>query len=214
MPFLRAFTLVELLISLSIIIFLTSFLLAKYPDTSIRLTLVNVSHKVSLLLREAQIRGSAIDSLNSSLGGYGVYASLSTPGQLILFGDTVDASVPKPNGLSLGNGKYDLSPLNEAKTITTFPSNYVIKKLCAGTGFPFSCNSSNTPAITSLTISFTRPNPAPNIYLNNATASPATAACIELRSPHAPQGGHIKTVQIYNSGLIYITTGKCDNSSS
>jgi type II secretory pathway pseudopilin PulG len=207
----RAFTLVELIISLAIVFILSSILLYRYPETTIRLNLVNVTHKVSLLLREAQVRGSAIDSINSSLGGYGLYAAIASPRQVILFGDTVDASVAKPYGISVGNGKYDITPIDETKTITTFPTGYVISKLCVGTSFPFSCNASSTPPITSLVVSFTRPNPAPMIYINNATTTNYTAGCIELRSPRAPNPGNIRTVQVYNSGLMYITVGKCDN---
>jgi hypothetical protein len=212
--YLRAFTLVELTVSLGIIIMLTAIFLGRYPETAIRMTLVNVSHKVSLSIREAQVRGSAIDSLNSSLGGYGVYASLSSPNQIMLFGDLVDGSISQPNGIAVGNGLYDSSPINESKTISTFPKGYYISKLCAGTSFPFTCNASNSPAITSLTVSFTRPNPSPDIYINNSIGTSVSAACIELRSPHAPLGGNIRTVQIYNSGMIYVTVGKCDNSPS
>lgn len=211
----RAFTLVELMVSLAVIMVLTGVLLARYPETSVRLTLANMSHTVSLLIREAQVRGSAIDSVNSSLGGYGVYMALASPSQLILFGDTVDPDVPKPYGITIGNGTYEsVGPVDETKTITTLPSRFIIKKLCAGTSFPFACNASSTPAITSLTISFTRPNPIPSLYLNNATTTNVDAVCIELRSPQAPLSGHIRNVQVYSSGMIRNDIGKCDNDPS
>lgn len=209
----RAFTLIELLVSLAVIMVLTTVLLYRYPETSVRLTLANATHTVALLIREAQVRGSAIDSINSSLGGYGVYVSLASSSQLILFGDLVDGSIAKPYGVAVGDGFFQNTPTNldETKTITTLPSRYVISKLCVGSGFPFTCNSANTPAITSLTISFTRPNPLPSIYVNN-TGTTNSAACIELRSPQAPLSGHIRSVQIFNSGMINTSIGKCDNS--
>lgn len=214
-PYVRAFTLVELSVSLAVIATLTAVLLNRYPETATRLTLANASHKVSLLVREAQVRGSAIDSAASTLGGYGVYASLDNASQLVLFGDTVDPSIPKPYGIAIGNGLYETSPVSENKSITTLPSRYVISKLCVGTGFPFTCNSSHSPAITSLTISFIRPNPMPLIYINNSDAlAPASAACIELHSPQAPLSGHIRSVHIFSSGLIRSDIGRCDNSSS
>lgn len=209
--FLRAFTLVELSISLAVISVLTFILLSRYPETATRLTLANASHTVSLLIREAQVRGSAIDSVNSSLGGYGVYVSLDAPTQVILFGDTVDATVPKPYGIAIGNGLFENgTPFNETKTITTFPERYVVSKICLGTGYPFTCNEANTPPIESITISFTRPNPAPAIYLNNATTTSYGAACIELESPQAPLSGHIRNVQVFNSGMIRNDIGTCD----
>jgi hypothetical protein len=87
-----------------------------------------------------------------------------------------------------------------------------------GTSFPFTCTTDNVPPITSLIISFTRPNPQPNIYINNSTSTNFSAACIELRSPRAPRPGdtvptgHIRSVQVYNSGMIRTATNKCDNS--
>lgn len=215
--FMRAFTLVELMVSLAVILSLTTILLYRYPETAVRLTLANMSHTVSLLIREAQVRGSAIDSLNSSLGGYGVYLSLSQPGTITLFGDTVDSAIPKPYGITVGNGLFEDGSqpggINETKTVTTLPSKYVISKLCVGNGFPFTCNASNVPTITSLVVSFTRPNPTPSIYINNQSATNYSAACIELRSPQAPLSGHIRNVQVFNSGMIATAIGKCDNSS-
>lgn len=208
---LRAFTLIELSISLAVIMTLTYILLSRYPETSVRLTLANATHTTSLLIREAQVRGSAIDSVNSSLGGYGVYASLSTPNRLTLFGDTVDASVPKPYGITVGNGIFEMGgPIDETKSLTTLPEGYLIKKLCVGIGYPFDCNGNATPPVTALTISFTRPNPAPSIYVNNATTSSFGAACIELVSPQAPLSGHIRNVQVFSSGMIKNDIGTCD----
>lgn len=208
---LRAFTLVELSISLAVITMLTFILLSRYPETATRLTLANAGHSLSLLIREAQVRGSAIDSVNSSLGGYGVYASLTSPSQVILFGDTVDASVPKPYGITVGNGLFESEvPLNETKTITTLPERYIISKLCVGTGFPFTCNGAHTPPVESLIISFTRPNPAPSIYINNATSTSYGAACIELLSPQAPLSGHTRNVQVFSSGMIRNDLDTCD----
>lgn len=208
----RAFTLVELSISLAVIVTLTVILLSRYPETAVRLTLANVSHTISLLIREAQVRGSAIDSMNSSLGGYGVYVDMASTSQLVLFGDTVDPSVPKPYGITIGNGVYETgSPVNETKSTTALPDRYVISKICVGTGFPFTCTTDHDPAIAQLTVSFTRPNPVPALYINNATTTSYSAACIEIRSPQAPLLGHVRNIQVFNSGMIRNDLGKCDN---
>lgn len=213
--YVRAFTLVELSISLAVIMTLTVILLSRYPETAVRLTLANASHTISLLMREAQVRGSAIDSVNSSLGGYGVYLSMASTSKLVLFGDMVDPTVPKPYGITIGNGIFETeSPFDETKTITTLPNGYVISRLCVGIGFPFTCNAANDPAISALTISFTRPNPMPAIYINNATTTSFGAACVEIRSPQAPLSGHIRNVQIFRSGMIRNDIGRCDNDPS
>ena len=212
----RGFTLIELTVSITIMIIMTGVLLANYPESAIRITLVNTVHKVALLVREAQVRGSAIDSSNSSLGGYGIYVDLATPGQIVLFGDSVTGTGGSESvyGLPIGDGLYETSPVNELKSLTTFPSRYVVQKVCVGQAFPFICNAygvPSTPSITSLTISFTRPNPQPNIYINGSKATNYSAGCIELWSPHAPLIGHIRAIEVYNSGMIRTTLTGCDN---
>ena len=208
----RAFTLVELMVSLAVMMVLTTVLLWHYPETAVRLTVSNASHTTALMIREAQVRGSAIDSVNSSVGGYGTYFSLSQPDKLILFGDLVTSGVG-PYGVAIGDGLFQSSSPDETKTVITLPARYVVSKLCVGAGFPFTCNSANNPSITSLTVSFTRPNPTPSIYVNNLPTTNYSAGCIELRSPNAPAFGHVRAVQVFNSGMITTTIGKCDNSS-
>lgn len=212
---LRGFTLVELIISLAIIAMLTAIFMYRYPETSVRLTLANMSHTVALLVREAQVRGSAIDSVNSSVGGYGVYLEADRRTQLVLFSDMIDSSVPMPYGVPVGDGLYATSsPIDETKKTTSLSKRYVIEKLCVGPGFPFTCTAINGEAITSLTVSFTRPMPQPSIYINGSKSTNYTGACIELRSPHAPAPGHVRSVQVFNSGIIRTDVTKCDNSSS
>jgi prepilin-type N-terminal cleavage/methylation domain-containing protein len=225
---LRGFTLVEMLMSVSVMTVLTTILVYKYPETNVRIQLANSNQEVSFLLREAQIRGSAVDSANGIFGGAGAYFNLATPTQAILFGDSIDPAIPEPNGLPVGNGLYEesvsfgLGTLNEIRATTTFPTDYVISKLCVGGSFPFTCNNYGialpqpVPNIQTLTVSFVRPNPQPHIYINNATTTDYPGACIEMRSPKAPPAGeefpsgHIRSVQIYNSGSIRTFKGRCD----
>ena len=212
----RGFTLVELSISLAIMGMMMALLLYNYPETAIRMTLTNTNRTTSLLVREAQIRGSAIDSGDTSLvespiGGYGVYANLASSSKLVLFADFTDVSVPKPYGLTVGNGFYENIGIDETKSITNFPQGYTIAKLCIWSNNKFICNSDYTPVIQTLTISFTRPSPQPSIYINDALPS-FTAGCIELHSPRGPIVGHVRSVQVFNSGMIRTQVGPCDNS--
>jgi hypothetical protein len=206
---LRGFTLIELMVSMAIMMTMTGILFIRYPETIKRLTLANLTYTVALLIREAQVRGSAIDSENSSIGGYGVYFSLANPNKAILFGDSVDGTV-SPYEIVIGNGLYDTLPVNEAKTITTLPAGFSVSRLCVGTGFPFSCNSNNIPPITTLTISLTRPDPKFNLYINDSKSILFSAGCVELQSPLGASLGHIRSVQIFNSGIIRTTNTKCD----
>jgi type II secretory pathway pseudopilin PulG len=122
----KGFTLVELIISLGIIMLLTAVLLADYPETATRLSLVNANQSTALLIREAQVRGSAIDSVNGTYGGYGSYITLDSPAQVILFGDTVDVTASIGRDIPIGNSVYDLSPVNETDTTLNFPRGYFV----------------------------------------------------------------------------------------
>jgi type II secretory pathway pseudopilin PulG len=204
----KGFTLIELVVSVGIIITLTGVLLINYPDATIRLNLVNTSHYIALLFREAQVRGSAVDSANGSIAGYGVYTNLTTPTKLVLFGDLV--TLETKNGVYIGDKTYTTSPTDEMKSITTLPSRFQIGKLCVGTSYPFSCNENNTPPITSLTVTFVRPNPEPYIYINNATSTSYTGACVELWSPKHAQAGHVRSVRVLGAGLITTSTDACE----
>ncbi len=212
---LRGFTLIELMICLVIIMMLSGVMLANYPDSVIKLNLANNSHSTALLLREAQVRGSAVDTAGGAYGGYGVYFDSANRGYITLFGDLI--SVDGPYGVKIGDGVYqgvEAGPLNETKSLLTFQDGYTFSKICVGASFPFTCGSNHTPAITSLVVSFTRPSPQAHIYINNATDVEFPGACIELRTPRPGSLGHVRSVQVFTSGMIRTFIGACDNNPS
>ncbi len=111
----RGFTLIELMVALFIMSVSTGLLLANYPDSTIRLNLLNNTHDVALLIREAQMKGSAVASDNGSIGGYGVTFShdsnivtlfsdssdnviqSSFPAEVLLNSDIIDTSIEGPH---------------------------------------------------------------------------------------------------------------------
>ena len=204
----RGFSLIELMISMAIFLFMTTVMLYEYPDSVMRINLANLTHKFALLIREAQVRGSAIDSKNSAVSGYGVYVTSSNKSQIIFFSDFPNGTLV--NGILIGDSVYSTNPVDEMASVLNLPNGYSIAKLCLGNGWPFTCDNSLSPNLTSLTISFQRPNPQALIYANNTTLSTLGGACFELRSPKAPNIGHIRSVQIYNSGRIITSSVGCN----
>ncbi len=205
----RGFTMIELVVSISIMVMMTGFLLFNYPESAIKVTLSNSVQSIALLLREAQVRGSAVDSIDSSVGGYGVYIKLSstdTQSSVKFFADSVDVSGDISSfGLPIGNGLYEKSPIDETSSVTLLPVGYKITKFCVGQSA--SCHTANDD---SLTISFTRPNPQPDIYLNGLKTTNFSRACIEVQSPgESDLPGHIRSIEIYNSGMISTKISPC-----
>lgn len=210
---LRGFTMVELVISVAIIMLMSTVILVDYPDSVIKLNLANLNHKMALLIREAQIRGSSVDSRNSTVAGYGVYVDLNNKKIATIFNDFADSSIPVSNGIQIGDGLYSSeSPLDETSSVISLRSKYTFSKLCVGNGYPFLCNDDEGITggpITSLTISFKRPNPKALVYVNNTTLSTLGGACLEIVSPKYPAFGHVRSVHIFSSGMITTSSNAC-----
>lgn len=215
----KGFTIVELLVALVIMTLMTSVLLSKYPETVVRVGLTTSSTNLGLLVREAQLRGSAIDSVQSAIGGYGVFLSRASSSQAIVFGDIIDPSIPTPAGIGVGNGVYESAPINEMKTIDRLKSGYTYEKLCVGSStaplylapYGFICNESYDPDIQNLTISFSRPSPFAHIYINNSTSTDFSSACVQVYSPKTPAEGHIRSLVVYHYGMVVSSASPCDN---
>lgn len=216
----RGFTLVELMVSVAIILVMTGILLENYPESSIRITLLNNTHTLALLLREAQVRGSAVDSSNYVIGGYGILIDSATSSQAILFGDSVgNLNLKNSAGFSIGDGLFDksVSP-DTTKEIFAMKRDFSFEKLCVASSTASSidaprgylCNATSTPHINSLTISFSRPSQNAHIYINNSTSTNYTAACIQLYSSKSPNPGHIRSVLVYHSGMVMTSAVSCD----
>lgn len=220
------FTLVEVMVAMFIMSVSTGLLLSNYPDSTIRLTLLNSTHDLALLTREAQIRGSAVDSASASIGGYGIFIDSATATKSILFSDSINninSIIVKNNaGLAIGDGLFDrgYSPSDTIKKTLTLNDRFTYKKLCVASSTaseyitdptkPFLCYSVNTVPIRTLTISFTRPSQVAHMYVNNDILNDFSAACVELYSPKSPIPGHTRSVRILHSGVITTSTKTCD----
>ena len=206
----RGFALIVLLMCIAIMLLMTTAVLDNYPETSMRLNVNNTVHKLTALMREAQIRGSAVDSVNSSLGGYGMHFDLNSKQEVILFGDIIDASIERPYGLGVGNGLYNSTPISEKKKAITLLPGYSFKRICVTNATSYVCNNETALEIKSLTISFSRPSSLANIYINGDSAVAYSSACAEVHSPKSPKPGHIRAVQFYHSSMVTTSGITCN----
>jgi hypothetical protein len=208
---------------IGIMMLMTGTLLWKYPESTMKITLSTSANKLTLLIREAQIRGSSVDSVNSTVGGYGIFIDSATSSAVVLFKDIVDGTIITPSGLGVGNGLYDQGVISEAKSVTTLSPRYAFKKLCVTSPLDplrFVCDDAHVPQIKTLTVSFTRPSSRANIYINGATSTSFSSACIQVFSPKTPldghssvlvpAAGHIRSIQVYQSGMVTTSVTSCD----
>ncbi len=205
----RGFTLIELIVSISIMTIVMGITLMQRPEATLKLSLADVISSVELMVREAQLQGSAINSLNDVYGGAGVFFNLATSTTALHFRDRVDDETPSTIGI--GNGLYETGPVNEKSETIEFIRGSKVKRLCVSTGTTtFSCNEGNDPVIRTLTVSFSRPSPNANIYINGSKETNYVSACVQFETVKAPNQGHVRSLFIYRSGVITKTTTPCN----
>ena len=195
--FTTGFTLVELLVTISIFVILTGVVLFNQARFNSTILLTNLAYDTALTIRQAQTYGINVKEF-SGLGEflpYGVHFEKDYKTSFILFADT--SYVSKDNigdGLYNNNKDADLSSCENTKGCV---SRYSIKRgnyisdLC----IDGACGK------TSLDIVFVRPNPDAFIRANNIPVLVAGNAVIKLMGA---DGVSQKIVKVGSNGLIEI----------
>ncbi|MDR3557975.1 MAG: hypothetical protein P4L61_00430, partial [Candidatus Pacebacteria bacterium] len=152
------FTLVELIVTVGIFVFMTALVVAKYGSFNDGTLLTSMAYDIALTMRDAQSYGLNVQGYNSTNSfnyPYGIdfNTSLNTQNQMILF---ADSSV---NGTGYGDGIYNSG--DNAITTYTLARGGLIKGLCvSNTALPPSnSNPCPTPNTTAVDVTFRRPNP-------------------------------------------------------
>ncbi len=208
----RGFSLVELLVSMGVMAIILGITMSGGPQSIMRISLAENTYQAELLLREAQLQGSSINSLNNTFGGAGLFFNRATSTYTLKFKDR--AILDPTRAISIGNGLYDSSPINEKESVIMTTNKHVIGKLCIATTSPsvFYCNDEQPPtipAIKTLTVSFSRPKQAAHIYINGTSTIDYAAACIQFDSFRSPEQGYVKSILVYKSGMITKKTAPC-----
>ncbi len=202
------FTMIELIVTVSIFIVVTTVLLASYPKFSSRIMLEDVAQQVALSVRQAQTYGLSVKEFGAGglFPGYGIYfpSPVNDNKSFTIFADTN------------GDKKYNLVGCgivgSECLDKFTIQSGERIYALCVNLKndgvAPFSTiddlvGVTNCGSINSLHVSFTRPNPDATItaYLGGANYdSSYSDAEIVVASPR----GEVKTIVVWLTGQISV----------
>lgn len=211
----RGFTLIELLVSISIMAIILGITFSGGPQAATRLSLSDNTSQVEIMIREAQLQGSAINSLNGIFGGVGVFFDRATSSEVLKFKDIVDTSIQKTIGV--GNGLYDpalssgVPPIFEKESILKMTNRNRLQKLCVATSTsPIMCNDEYIPHINTLTVSFSRPRQEAHMYVNGATTTDYTFGCIQIYSVGGSSTSDVRSILIYGSGMVTKTTVPCN----
>jgi prepilin-type N-terminal cleavage/methylation domain-containing protein len=199
-----AFTLTELLVGIAVMAIILGITFSGGPAAIMKLSLSDNTYRIELLIREVQLQGSAINSLNGTIGGAGVFFNIATSSDVLKFKDKVDAV--GQNAIGVGNGLYDTSPVDEKESRLFITNSHSIGKLCVATSTvsttSIMCNAQNIPPITTLTIVFERPKQSAHIYINGTTTTDFVFGCIQVDSKRSPEPGYVKSILVYRSGMI------------
>jgi len=181
----KGFSLIELLVTVSIFTIITGIVLANFPTFSSKIALENLANEVALAVRQAQVFGVASREFGVGSGVFpthGVHFDKAQNTTFFLYADTNE------------NNKYD----GDAELIETFTIHRrnSISQLCGFQNINSACKKLNY-----LDITFTRPNPEPTIIgrvgMGNVNYSYST---ITMKSP----SGNTRLVTVWSNGQIAI----------
>lgn len=162
----RAFTLVELLVSIAIFAMMTALVVVKYGNFNQSVLLTNLAYDVAMTIRTAQTYGLSVKDPNESnqfIYAYGVTIGPNTKTcaggattnsqQFLMFADSVADNFCTENGADILVSTYAIK------------RGAVVESVCAGSGPGFGCS----PDLSGrLHITFKRPEPRANICLNSS----------------------------------------------
>ena len=176
------FSLLEMVIVLSIVGLITGISLVRYNQSSSQTVLSNLAYDIALTIRQAQVFGIAVREADTGTGQFPVYGvHLGTPPitSMILFADYDQ------------DGVYD-GPLENVK-VYNFSAGYAISAMC-GT-YTLDCQT-----LTNLDIGFVRPQPEAILRGTPGLSGPYTSATLTVSNPH----GAGKIINVYANGQISV----------
>ncbi len=197
------FTLVEVMVSVSITTLIMLVVLFTYGTFNDSLALSSAGQELSIAIRKAQTYGLAVKEVSVGSGqfgsAYGIYvnSNVADSGNYYIFIDKKD--LPFGDG-TVGNGKYDVgngcgSSSTECLEKFTFRNGVKISSVCdAGP-----CQ----PTGVSMQATFLRPNPDATITFINSSGivvGSSLTGRIVLISPQ----GKTETITILNTGQISV----------
>jgi prepilin-type N-terminal cleavage/methylation domain-containing protein len=196
----KGFTLVELLVVISIFVFMTGFLLAKYGTFSNDTILTNLAYDIALNIRQAQSYGLNVKSRGRDVSEfnypYGVNFQEGTSAQctrsvcntrFIFFADLNN------------DGDYDTG---EEISTTYIKNGSFISEVCTGTDT--SC-ASPSGSNSKLDITFKRPDPNAIIKISNCGVNNVNCLYAEITvKSNSGSNRSIRTITVRSTGQISV----------
>lgn len=217
----RGFSLVEMLVVLSIIAIVTTIALLGQTTFNRSLYLTDTAYSVALSIREMQtlglssrVFGTGVSTVQNA--GYGAALSTANLGQYTLFADTARTIAP-PTNCDVGtSGQPDAKPgdciytANSDGIVETykFGRGFTIQKFCGKSGSTSYCSVGTPSTITDLSIVFLRNSTETMAEgkVGGTVWTPMTSAEIYIQSP---DGLGVRAICISQVGQISVALAAC-----
>lgn len=200
-----AFSIIELIVAMTIFLVLSSVMLADYNGMNSRITLDTNAHQIAQWVRQTQVSAMSVKHTGASANtfpGYGLHFDRTTPGQFVFFADL--------------NGDHKYSPFTspakcgdageECEQIVTLPKGNIIQNLCSELAPPFIGTSINCAAplndANTSDIVFTRPDPDAIIGGMYSGTNYGTSSRAEIYLASAK--GHKRMVEVWVTGQVSV----------
>lgn len=179
----KAFSLVEMMITIAIIGILTTLVIVKYSAFNSSVLLKSQMYEMALNLREAQVFSISVrGESNQFRDAYGVYFSTDTPNMYLLFRDDDDA----------GAVIYDTNPVDEqVGDAFTIDTRFHILRICVD-----ECSED----VDNVSISFRRPD----FDAHMAVAGVGVVSSVEIIVAAVSDPSVVRLVRINSTGQIQI----------
>jgi len=208
----RGFTLIELMVTVSIMTLITAVTLVNHSKFGGKVLLRSTAYEMALVVREAQTYGISVRKIGFASGGsqtvlggsidadfnvpYGVHFDVRDKTHYITFADTY-----LYNGILMKGSDALRNTSLEDVTNHTIGKGYKINKLYVTDNSGARLSSESCPGTPVLDITFTRPEPDAMMKFCGVDSNLYRSAEIELVSPR----GDLMKVLVEVSGQISVT---------
>lgn len=218
----KGFTLIELIASIAVFTIVTGVILYNYAQFNTNVLITNYAYDVALTIRQAQVYGVAVRERVAGQGdfnaSYGVHFENASPNSFVFFADSNNGTGNRANIYDSGLNNSGVS--DESLGTSYLPGAYVFKNFCViqnsapqdrSSGVVCTGGDLGGGALSSLDISFTRPEPDAHIRVNGiqTTVESYREATVCIKSPL----GKVRQVIVESTGQIWVSDNGLSNTS-
>ena len=191
------FTMVELIITMTIFVTLSSVMLFNYNSMNTRLTLDTLAHQIAQWTRETQISAMSVKSHAGSYNaGYGLHFDTLVPKQFIFFADINGDKIYTPGGTC-----GDVA--SECVQIVNLLKGNAIAMLCGeNKGNPQGACPTGLETLMDTDIVFTRPDP--DAFINGEYSLSNRNVYARNQITVQAVTGYSRTVEVWTTGQVSV----------